>query len=190
MTLHLPDPGFTLIVALGLGLPLPLLIRFVFRRSPMDRWPAIGTGVLLWCFSYVPLTFLGRRSFGAMALVALLAYAILTLGKTPARTPSSMAAAPGEAGPGQFSVLCRWLCSAMLAAPLLYWWSLAYKGDPVILLALYLLSLLAGLALLGNSVYCLYRYRNRDDRAISIVFLLASVGAVVATSWLLPGWKM
>lgn len=63
-------------------------------------------------------------------------------------------------GIGRLTRLCRWICSGLLAAPLLYWWSLAYKADPVILLVLALLSLVAGLVLFGNSIFCLFRYRD------------------------------
>jgi hypothetical protein len=73
---------------------------------------------------------------------------------------------------------------------LLYWWSFAYKGDPLVLLILALLSLIAGLVLFGNSIFCLFRYRNRGQRAISAFFLLVSVGGVLAMPYVLPGWKM
>jgi hypothetical protein len=91
---------------------------------------------------------------------------------------------------GRFTFLCRWLCSGLLAAPLFYWWSLAYKSDAVILLVLALLSLVAGLVLLGNSIFCLFRYRSRGGPAISAFFLLLSVVGVAAMFYILPGWKM
>lgn len=78
----------------------------------------------------------------------------------------------------------------MLAAPLLYWWSLAYKADAVVLLVLALLSLIAGFVLFGNSIFCLFRYRSRGQLAISAFFLLVSVGGVLAMPFVLPGWKM
>jgi hypothetical protein len=91
---------------------------------------------------------------------------------------------------GRFTFLCRWLCSGLLAAPLLYWWSLAYKSNAVTLLALALLSLVAGLVLLGNSIFSLFRYRNPGQRAISSFFVLLSVAGVLAMFFILPGWKM
>lgn len=91
---------------------------------------------------------------------------------------------------GRFTDLCRWICSGLLAAPLLYWWSLAYEGDAVILLVLALLSLVAGFVLLGNSMFCLIRHRNRKQLAISSFFLLLSVVGVLAMPYVLPGWKM
>jgi hypothetical protein len=93
-------------------------------------------------------------------------------------------------GVGRLSVLSRWICSAMLAAPLVYWWSLAYKSDAVILLVLALLSAVAGLVLFVNSIFCLFRYRDRGQRAASAFFLLVSVAGVLAMFYVLPGWKM
>jgi hypothetical protein len=101
-----------------------------------------------------------------------------------------MAAKRIDPGVGQFCALCRWICSALLAAPLFYWWSFAYKGNPIILLVLYLLSLISGLLLLGHSIFCLFRYRNRGQQATSFFFLLLSVGGVLAIPYVLPGWKM
>lgn len=100
------------------------------------------------------------------------------------------AAAEMNQGIGRLSVLSRWICSAMLAAPLLYWWSLAYKSDAVILLVLALLSAVAGLVLFVNSIFCLFRYRNRGQRAASAFFLLVSVAGVLAMPYFLPGWRM
>ncbi|MGQ0658503.1 MAG: hypothetical protein ACT4NU_10490 [Chromatiales bacterium] len=91
---------------------------------------------------------------------------------------------------GRFTYLCRWVCCGLLAAALLYWWSLAYKGDAVILLVLAILSLVAGLVLFSNSIFCLFRHRNRGQLAISSFFLLLSVVGVLAMPYVLPGWKM
>jgi len=82
------------------------------------------------------------------------------------------------------------MCSAMLAAPLLYWWSLAYKGDALILLLLALLSLVAGLVLFVNSIFCLVRYRDRGQFMASTFFVVVSVIGVLAMPYVLPGWKM
>lgn len=91
---------------------------------------------------------------------------------------------------GRPTFLCRWICSGLLAAPLLYWWSLAYKGDALVLLVLALLSLVAGLVLFVNSVFCLIRYRKHGQVATSAFFVLISVIGVVAMPYVLPGWKM
>ena len=91
---------------------------------------------------------------------------------------------------GRLTFLCRWICCAMLAAPLLYWWSFAYKGDALILVVLALLSLVAGLALFVNSIFCLVRYRERGQLMTSTLFILVSVIGVLAMPYVLPGWKM
>jgi hypothetical protein len=91
---------------------------------------------------------------------------------------------------GRLTYLCRWICSVILAALLLYWWGLAYKGDALILLVLTLLSLVAGFVLFVNSIFCLVRYRNRGRFSAGIFFMLVSVIGVLAIPYVLPGWKM
>ena len=78
----------------------------------------------------------------------------------------------------------------MLAAPLLYWRSFAYKGDALILLVLALLSLVAGFVLFVNSIFCLVRYRDRLQFMASTFFVFVSVIGVLAVPYVLPGWKM
>lgn len=101
-----------------------------------------------------------------------------------------MSIAQTQQGIGRFTCLCRWICSGLLCAPLLYWWSLAYRADAVVLLVLALLSLVAGIVLFGNSILCLSRHRYREQRFISLFFLLLSVAGVLAMTCVLPGWKM
>ena len=68
----------------------------------------------------------------------------------------------------------------MLAAPLLYWWGLAYKGGALILLVLALLSRVAGLVLFVNSIFCLVRHCKQGQFATSIFFIFVSVIGVLA----------
>jgi formate hydrogenlyase subunit 3/multisubunit Na+/H+ antiporter MnhD subunit len=91
---------------------------------------------------------------------------------------------------GRLTVLCRWICSALVAAPLAYWWILRYQGNAYLLLILALMSVVAGLVLFVNSIYCLRRYRDPGQSAISLLFLLGSVTGVLAMPYALPGWKM
>jgi hypothetical protein len=101
-----------------------------------------------------------------------------------------MAVAQAHQGVGRFTVVCRWVCGAMVAAPLLYWWILGYEGDPYILLLLALLSPIAGLVLFANSLFCLRHFRGRRQILISLGFLLGSAIGVVALFFVLPGFKM
>lgn len=91
---------------------------------------------------------------------------------------------------GRFTVLCRSIGTAMIAAPLLYWWSFGHQGDALVLLVLALISALAGLVLFANSIYCLRHARNRGQRLTSLLFLLGSVIGVFAMPYVLPGWRM
>ena len=91
---------------------------------------------------------------------------------------------------GRVTVLCRWICSAMVAAPLVYWWSFRYHGDAVVLLILAFLSVLAGFVLFVNSIYCLRLSRSWAQIVISLIFLSGSAIGVLAMPYVLPGWKM
>lgn len=101
-----------------------------------------------------------------------------------------MSAEPPIPRTGRLTQLCRRVCSVALSAPLLYWWTLGYEGDPLTLLILAFLSLIAGVVLFCNSAFCLLRVPAGRGRAISAYFLLLSVAGVVAMPYVLPGWKM
>ncbi len=60
----------------------------------------------------------------------------------------------------------------------------------MVLLVLALLSLVAGLVLLVNSIFCLIRYRKQGQFATSVFFVVISVIGVLAMPYMLPGWKM
>jgi hypothetical protein len=85
--------------------------------------------------------------------------------------------------------LIRWVCSVLVSAPLLYWWSFRYKGDAVLLLIL-VMSLVGGLVLFVNSICSLRRSRTRTQLLVSLAFFLGSVIGVLAMPYVLPGWKM
>jgi hypothetical protein len=91
---------------------------------------------------------------------------------------------------GPFTRACRWICSALLAAPLLYWWTFAYEGNAYVLLFLVVASVAAGLILLANSVFRLVRHRSRRQVSISLLFCTVSVIGVLAMPFFLPGFKM
>jgi len=73
----------------GIGLVPPLLIRFVFVRRPIHKGWAIGLVALFWMFNVALFAALGSqsKSHGALALVALVSYAILRRGRRKVITP-------------------------------------------------------------------------------------------------------
>lgn len=93
-------------------------------------------------------------------------------------------------GVGRPTAICRLICCGALAAPLLYWLGFAYKGDAFVLLILAFLSLVAGLVLFVNSMFCLVRYRKQGQFWPGMLFAFVSVIGVVAMPYVLPGWKM
>ena len=88
-----------------------------------------------------------------------------------------------------FTVACRILCSALVAAPLLYA-GFVVDGDAYHFLILVLLAPVAGLVLAANSLYTIIRYRKLESPWIGLVFIpVAAVG--VLTAWhFLPQFRM
>ena len=79
---------------------------------------------------------------------------------------------------GGFTLTCRFICSALVAAPLLYV-NFVVNGDAYHFLALVLLAPVAGLVLIANSLFCLFRYRNLESSWINLVFVLVGVIGVL-----------
>ena len=76
-----------------------------------------------------------------------------------------------------------------MAAPLLYV-TFVTDGDVYHFLALVLLAPVAGLVLVGNSLFCLFRYRNIESSWISLGYVLVgAIGGLVAW-YFLPKFRM
>ncbi|MGB3398830.1 MAG: hypothetical protein WBA34_01520 [Candidatus Deferrimicrobiaceae bacterium] len=63
-------------------------------------------------------------------------------------------------------------------------------GDAYHFLALVLLAPVAGLVLVANSLFCLFRYRSIESSWISLVFVLVGVIGVLEAWHFLPQFKM
>ena len=90
---------------------------------------------------------------------------------------------------GGLTLTCRFICSALVAAPLIYR-IFVTEGDAYQFLALVLLAPVAGLVLGANSLFCLFRYRNIESFWIGIVFILVGVIGVLVTWNFLPQFRM
>ncbi len=102
--------------------------------------------------------------------------------RSPQVTPMSLRA-------GTPTVLCRVACSALIAAPLLYWATVTH-GDAYLFLAMTLLASTAGFVLFANSLYCLFRYRTWESAVICLFFIGLSLIGVVTAAYFLPQFRM
>lgn len=89
----------------------------------------------------------------------------------------------------RFTVTCRFICSAVVASPLFYV-SFVADGDAYHFLALVLLAPVAGLVLVANSLFCLFRYGKLEFSWIGLVFVLIGVIGVLEAWHFLPQFKM
>ncbi len=87
--------ALSFIVTWAVGLAPPLIIRFLIRKRPLGKWPAIGICAALWAFNIGLFTAMGSKSktHGALALVAFASYFILRK-PTPEPAATATAAAP------------------------------------------------------------------------------------------------
>jgi hypothetical protein len=91
--------------------------------------------------------------------------------------------------PGGFTLMCRIICSSLVAGPLLYV-SFVADGDAYHFLVLVLLAPVAGLVLFANSLFCLFRYRKIESFWIGLAFVLIGVIGVLEAWHFLPKFRM
>jgi hypothetical protein len=89
----------------------------------------------------------------------------------------------------RLTLTCRFICSAVVASPLLYV-SFVADGDAYHFLALVLLAPVAGLILVADSLFCIFRYRNLESSWIGLVFVLVGVIGVLEAWHFMPQFKM
>ena len=95
----------------------------------------------------------------------------------------------GAARVGGFTLMCRFICTALVTGPLVYF-SFVVDGDAYHFLALVLLAPIAGLVLVANSLFCLFRYRKVESFWIGLAFILVGVTAFLEAWYFLPQFKM
>lgn len=81
------------------------------------------------------------------------------------------------------------MCSALVAAPLFHV-TFVTDGDAYHFLALVLLAPVAGLVLVTNSLFCLFRHRNIESSWISLGFILLGVIGGLVAWYFLPKFRM
>jgi hypothetical protein len=95
----------------------------------------------------------------------------------------------GAARIGSFTLTCRLICTALIAGPLLYV-NFVVDGSAYHFLALVLLAPVAGLVLVANSLFCLFRYRNLESFWIGLAFVLVGVTGILEAWYFLPQFRM
>ena len=90
---------------------------------------------------------------------------------------------------GAYTLICRLICSLLVAGPLLYF-NFVAEGSAAEFLALVLLAPLAGLVLVANSLFCLVRYRKVESFWIGLAFILVGVTGVLEAWYFLPQFRM
>jgi len=91
--------------------------------------------------------------------------------------------------PGGFTLACRFICTALVAGPLLYF-NFVTEGDAYHFLALVLLAPVAGLVLVANSLFCLLRYRDIESSWVGLAFILVGVTGFIEAWYFLPQFRM
>ena len=90
---------------------------------------------------------------------------------------------------GGFTLMCRLICSLLVAGPVLYV-SFVAEGDAYHFLALVLLAPVAGIVLVANSLFCLFRYRKLESPWIGLAFVLVGVTGILEAWHFLPQFRM
>ena len=90
---------------------------------------------------------------------------------------------------GGFTLTCRFICTALVASPLLYF-NFVADGSAYYFLALVLLAPIAGLILVANSLFCLFRYRKVESPWIGLAFVLVGVTGILEAWYFLPQFRM
>ena len=90
---------------------------------------------------------------------------------------------------GAYTLICRFICTVLVACPLFYV-HFVVEGDVYHFLILVLLAPLAGIVLVANSLFCLYRYRKVESFWIGLAFILIGVTGVIEAWYFLPQFRM
>jgi len=90
---------------------------------------------------------------------------------------------------GAYTLICRFICIVLVAGPLVYF-SLVTDGSAAEFLILVLLAPVAGIVLVANSLFCLFRYRKVESPWIGLAFVLVVVTGILEALYFLPKFRM
>ena len=95
----------------------------------------------------------------------------------------------GAARIGAYTLMCRLICSLLVAGPVVYF-SFVTDGSAAEFLVLVLLAPVAGIVLAANSLFCLVRYRKVESFWIGLAFVLVGVTGILEAWYFLPKFRM
>jgi hypothetical protein len=77
------------VITWSIGMLPPVLIRFVFLKRPMNKWPAIGVCTLFFFVNLILFMSLGSKSktHAAVMLMAFVSFYILRKQSAPPKSP-------------------------------------------------------------------------------------------------------
>jgi hypothetical protein len=107
-------------------------------------------------------------------------------------TPETYAE-PKRSGPGTKTFVCRFLCTVLVASPLVNYVSTVIGGgggNAYLFFLLLVLAPIAGLALIANSVFCIVRYPNRASFKVNLIFMLVGMISFLEVWLFLPKFRM
>ena len=102
-------------------------------------------------------------------------------------------AEPKRSRPGTKTLMCRLVCTVLVASPLINYVSTIISGgggNAYLFFLLVVLAPIAGLALIANSVFCIVRYPNRASLKVNVIFILVGLFGFLEVWFFLPKFRM
>ena len=94
---------------------------------------------------------------------------------------------------GSLTLVCRLICSALVGFTIFDYTKTVLSGgngNAYVFFILLVLAFFAGIILIINSFFCLYRYRNIESYWVSVLFMLVG-GVGIFMAWhFLPQFRM
>ena len=95
---------------------------------------------------------------------------------------------------GSYTLALRLICSALVVFPLFDYVKTVFisggNGNAYLLFILLVLGFFAGIILIANSLFCLFRYRKIESPWFSFVFILVGLIEIFMAWHFLPQFRM
>lgn len=100
---------------------------------------------------------------------------------------------PMRRGPGTRTFVLRLVCTILVASPLINYLSTGISGgggSAYLFFLLLVLAPIAGLVLIANSVYCLFRYPGHTSLKVNLILILVGLAGFLEAWIFLPKFRM